>query len=337
MKTLRMLSGLGSSVLRIASALLVVLGAPLLLYWLWNPAGNAPAEALDFRENGIWIGHGWLGGNDWFTRYRVDPNYFRNPERIEALLEQLEENRIRFVYAHLCPSELRGGVAPYDPAQVERFLDAAGRHGIAVLPWIGGVLGESARPSDPVWRRNFIASVGEMLAQHPRLAGVELNIEPLPSGDRDFLTLLEELRPVLGNRILGIAAYPPPTRWHPFADLHWDRFYLAEVAKRSDQLAVMMYDTGIRFEKFYIYLLRQWGEELERATAGTGCRVLYGLPAYDDNQSGYHDPKVENLGNALTGVLAAPRAANVTGCAIYCEWEMTPDEWQLWRRHLAGN
>jgi len=61
------------------------------------------------------------------------------------------------------------------------------------------------------------------------------------------------------------------------------------------------------------------------------------LPAYDDNQSGYHDPTVENLGNALAGVLAAPRAANVAGVAIYSEWEMTPDEWQLWRRHLAGN
>lgn len=337
MKTPRKLSRLGGSLLRIASALLVVLGTPLLLYWLWNPAGNASQDALEFRENGIWIGHGWLGGNDWFTRYRIEINHFRNPERIEALLGKLEENRIRFVYAHLCPSELRGGVAPYDPEQVERFLDAAGRREIAVLPWIGGVLGESARPSDPLWRRNFIASVGELLAKHPRLAGIQLNIEPLPSGDRDFLTLLEELRPVLGERILGVAAYPPPTRWHPFPDLHWDSFYLAEVAKRSDQLAVMMYDTGIKFDKFYIDLLRQWATELGRATAGTGCRVLCGLPAYDDNQSGYHDPNVETLGNALTGVLAAPRAPNVTGVAIYSEWEMTPDEWQLWRRHLAGN
>ena len=32
-----------------------------------------------------------------------------------------------------------------------------------MIPWVGGVFGESARPSDDVWRGNFIGSIDELL------------------------------------------------------------------------------------------------------------------------------------------------------------------------------
>ena len=107
---------------------------------------------------------------------------------------------------------MNGKIAPYDSVQIERFLDIAAQYNIKVIPWIGGVFEESARPADETWRQNFVASVDELLKKHPRLAGIQINIEPWPSDNVRFLKLLDEMRPVTQGKILSVAAYPPPTR-----------------------------------------------------------------------------------------------------------------------------
>ena len=328
------LKKLRQSLLRIAVALSVLLGIPALLYWLWTPGIAEAAGKFDQGQNAVWLGHGWLGDDSWFERNSREPELFRTSGKITELMRHLQSQHIRFVYPHLCPAQFNGAIAPYDDAQMERFLDAAQEFGIEVIPWIGGVLGESARLENRRWRDGFAASVKELLEKHPRLAGVQVNIEPLPSGNSDFLLLLDELRPVLKGRILGVAAYPPPTRWHPHADVHWELPYLAEVAKRSDQMAVMMYDTAIKLEKFYIRLMTQWTRELQEMSTGGNCKLLLGVPAYEDAGSGYHHPEVENLTSALAGIQAAEPGGNYIGCAIYCEWEMTPEKWRIWNSHF---
>ncbi len=325
------LKKLGASLLRIAAALALVLGIPVVLYLCWSPGKLNVEGRFDWGRNAIWIGHGWLGDDPWFQRYGRNTADFRDEAKIDALLKNLQDNHIKYVYPHLCPAQPGGAIAASDPAQVERFLDAAEKYGIQVIPWIGGVLDESARINESEWRRSFVASVAQLLEKHPRLAGVQVNIEPLPSGNTDFLRLLDELRPALDGRILGVAAYPPPTHWHPFPNVHWELDYITEVAKRSDQMAVMMYDTAIKLEKFYISLMKKWTQELHVATAGTKCRLLLGLPAYEDAGVGYHHPSVEHLKAAIGGIQAASPEGNYIGCAIYCEWEMTPEKWAVWR------
>ena len=323
---------LGKSALRIAAALAVILGIPALGYLIWQPGNDAPLP--EFANNAIWIGHGWLGDDAWFARNGRDPAEFRSEAKIFELLRKLADHRIRTVYPHLCPARPDGRIAAYDDAQVERFLDLAEKHGIKVVPWIGGVLGESARPDDESWRKNFIASAEELLKKHPRLAGVQLNIEPLPSGDADLLRLLDELRPVLNGKTLSVAAYPPPTRWHRFPDLHWRLAYINRIARHCDQLAVMMYDTAIPVEKFYIELMTDWTRQLAGAVRSTGCELLLGIPAYEDAGVGYHHPRVENIGSALRGISASDRLDRIGGIAIYCEWEMNDAKWQRWRKFI---
>lgn len=322
---------IGKSLLRIAAALAVLLGIPALLYLLWSPGAAGASGKFDLCQNAVWLGHGWLGGDGWFARNSRTPSDFRSPEKIAELMRLLKSQHIRFVYLHLCPAQLDGSIAPWNDEQMERFLDAAAEDGIIVMPWVGGVLNESARIADPRWRQKFVSSIALLLDKHPRLGGVQINIEPLPSGDRNFLLLLEELRPILSGRILGVAAYPPPTRWHPFPGVHWELSYLSEVAKRSDQMAVMMYDTAIKLEKFYVKLMADWTRELQGALDGTGCKLLLGVPAYEDAGSGYHHPGVENLASALAGIQAAEPGGNYIGCAIYCEWTMSPEKWRIWQ------
>ena len=325
-----LLKKLGKSALRIIAALAMIFGAAALGYLFWQPGSAEPLPA--FRNNAIWIGHGWLGDDAWFVRNDRDPAEFRSEEKISDLFRKLADNRIRTVYPHLCPARPDGRIAAYDDAQVARFLDLAEKYGIKVIPWIGGVLGGSARPDDEHWRRNFIASVEKLLKKHPRLAGVQINIEPLPSGNTGFLMLLDELRPTMNGKTLSVAAYPPPTRWHRFSDVHWQVGYMHMVADRCDQFVVMMYDTAIPLEKFYTDLMISWTRSAAGATSMNDCELLLGIPAYEDAGVGYHHPRVENICSALRGISAAERNERIGGIAIYCEWEMNDAKWREWRR-----
>ena len=321
----------GVLILLLAGLLLIVVG-----YQLWSPGLDLRDGSHDRGNNGIWIQHGWLGHDEWFAANKRDVTKFRNVDRIAALADQLKQHNIRDVFPHLCPCDAKGNIAKWDDAQVGRFLD--GFDNFRVMPWIGGVLDRQARPDDPAWRAAFCASVRQLLEKHPRLAGVHVNIEPLPSGHAGFLKLLDELKTALpADKILSVAAYPPPTRWHPFPEVHWEEEYFRAVAQRADHLAVMMYDTAIRYRKIYQSLMSAWTREVIAWSASKP--VLLGVPAYDDADSGYHDPDIENLNNALRGIHAGLHSlreaasgtlpANYQGIAIYCEWEMAQEEWQM--------
>jgi hypothetical protein len=160
----------------------------------------------------------------------------------------------------------------------------------------------------------------------------------LRSGETNFLTLLDQLRIALPpGKILSIAAYPPPSRWHPFEDVHWNEQFFREIARRCDQLAVMMYDTSLRRPRLYQHVMAGWTREI--IDWSEGRQTLLGLPVYHDAGVGYHDPNAENLTNALLGVHRGlfertSGSTNYQGVAIYCEWEMDDSEWRHFREHF---
>ena len=69
--------------------------------------------------------------------------------------------------------------------------------------------------------------------------------------------------------------------------------YIKRLTNHCDQLAVMMYDTAIPLEKFYIKLMTDWTNQLTTATRSSTCELLLGIPAYEDSGVGYHHPQVE--------------------------------------------
>jgi hypothetical protein len=316
--------------------LFAVAGVLGLTYLAWSPGKRVRDGRHDFRTNGIWIQHGWLGDDSWFHRNRKDETLFRSDQRIQQLADLLARHGVKYVFPHVCPCNPTGEIAPVDPIQAERFLDHFG--GFMVIPWIGGVLGRHCSPESRQWRTNFVFSASSLLQRHPRLAGVHINIEPMPNGNSHFLVLLDELRGAIPRgKILSVAAYPPPTRWHPFPDVHWEESYFREVAQRVDQLVPMMYDTAIPLSKVYRHLMATWIHDVLN-WAGN-AQVLLGVPAYDDAGVFYHYPRVENLHNALSGIHAGlsnykTLPGNYAGIAIYCEWEMDGEEWASFRREF---
>jgi hypothetical protein len=326
------------SVRRIAICMASLVALVALAWLLWRPGLDVRDGSHDRGSNAVWIAHGWMGADDWFIRNQKTNQYqqYRDQKSIRELAEKLRRHRVTDVFPHLCPCEPDGELAARDPLQVEKFLDEM--KGFRVLPWVGGPNGSGAQLKNPRWRIRFVKNVRVLLTKHPRLAGVHLNIEPLLSGDRDFLLLLSELRSTLPpGKILSVAAYPPPTRWHPFPDLHWEESYFREVARNCDQLAVMMYDVGQKIPKAYQKLMADWTGEVLKWSEGKP--VLLGVPTYEDATVEYHYPEVENLTNALHGIHrglsreALP--AHYQGVAIYSDWETTSAEWGYFREHFV--
>lgn len=304
---------------------------------MWRPGLDLKDGRHDRGKNGIWLSHGWLGADGWFIRNGKTNEFgkYRTPTNITVLADKLHRHHITDVFPHLCPAEIDGRLPQIDDAQAERFLDAFA--GFRVMPWIGGPNGGNVRLQNAKWRHAFTAQVQAVFVNHPRFAGVHINIEPLLTGDTNFLTLLEELREALPNgKLISVAAYPPPTHWHPHSDVHWEKSYFREVARRCDQLAVMMYDAGQRMPKSYQRLMADWTREV--LSWSEGKSLLLGVPTYDDPGVDYHHSDVENLANALSGVhrglFGQPLPTNYQGIAIYCEWETSDEEWQYFREHF---
>ena len=305
-------------------------------YAAWQPGLDVRDGRHDLGKNGIWLSHGWLGANSWFIENgrTNELGKFRDPENIYKLAELLKQHHIKDVFPHLCPSDPYGKLPEMDEVQVERFLAAFAD--FRVMPWVGAPVGPSARIANAKWRAGFIGSITNLLAAHPGFAGVQINIEPLTSGDKDFLVLLEQIHAALPKgKLLSVAAYPPPTRWQPYPEVHWDENYFREVAQRCDQMAVMMYDTGLRVPKIYEHVMAKWTSET--LLWSEGKPVLLGAPTYDDAGVEYHNPKVENLRTALLGIhkgLGTSLASNYQGVALYCEWETDADEWSFFESHF---
>jgi hypothetical protein len=324
-------------VLMLASAVLLAVAA--LGYAVWTPGLDVTDGRHDRGRNGIWIQHGWLGSDEWFRREHKRDRMadFRDPVKIRRLANLLREQHITDVFAHVSPADSDGDLPGVDHAQVERFLDAFA--GFQVMPWTGGVQEKTCRIRDAKWRRRFVQSVVSLLVRHPRFAGVHINIEPCGSGSEHFLKLLDGLRQALPDRwLLSVAAYPPPFWWQPFPEVHWDETYFREVARRADQLAVMMYDTALPWPRPYQQVMRRWTREVIAST--DHASILLGVPTYGDAGVGYHSPKVENLANALLGIHAGLDAYSTLperyqGVAIYCEWETGEAEWRYWREHFV--
>ena len=286
------------------------------------------------------MAHGWLAADKWFTQNTKSNQLtvYRDPKIIQEAAARLRTNHIRDVFPHLCPTDMKGNLPATDPQQIERFLD--GFDGFRVMPWVGGPNGTDARIDNQQWRSNFVESIANLIVSHPRLSGIQINIEPLASGDTNFLALLDTLRTRLPHgKIISIAAYPPPTLFQPGSDVHWNHDYFSSVARRSDQMAVMMYDTALHKSKLYQNLMADWTDEVLDWSSNTP--VLLGVPTYNDQGVDYHDPRTENLRNALLGIhrglARQPLAKNYQGVAIYCDWTTQSNDWEYFENHFLRN
>lgn len=172
--------------------------------------------------------------------------------------------------------------------------------------------------------------------------GVQLDLEPVASGDIAFLALLENIkRDQPAGKLLSVAG----SMFEPTAEilarvqprpsggakpLYWSRDYYREVLRRTDSIVMMNYDTGIQspieYRHWTVYQLK----ELLAIQRTVGRKLIQlGIPAYKHGRRGLYNAQAESALVALDAaseVLGSHCPAPM-GITPYHESEMNQAHW----------
>ncbi|MGW2719485.1 hypothetical protein [Streptomyces sp. NPDC001492] len=299
-----------------------------------NYTGDPGKGTYTRNRDAIWLGHAWVDGR------RTDAD-------VTALADRLKTTGIRDLYVHAGPLEHNGTLPKSAYNKATWFIKTL--HGRAprlrVQAWLGDVLATEGptgmRLERPATRAAVVASTREILAAG--FDGVHFDLEPLHSGDRDYLTLLDSLRSVTRahHALLSVAAHQidPLPGFHAFWGTvaghpkWWSQRFFGQVARRVDQIAVMSYDTMQPLQSLYGgYVAEQTSLALEVTPPSTD--LLMGLPFYHENRFG-HWNHAETVPAAVRGVRLGLSRTDADrarfGVALYVDFAATEADWRAYR------
>ncbi|GAB2443271.1 hypothetical protein [Streptomyces incanus] len=310
---------------------LLTAGTVLRVNFTGDPADGTYTRGRD----AIWLGHAWVDGR-------------KKDADITALARQLDGTGIRDLYVHSGPLEHDGSLPKSAYPQARWLIDSVHREipGVRVQAWLGDILApehpEALHLERAESRAAVLRSTREIL--DTGYDGVHFDLEPLHSGDGDYLTLLDALHEETGSRAvpLSVAAHQidPLPGFHSFWGAvtghpkWWSQEFFGQVASRVDQIAVMSYDTMQPLEGTYGgYVAQQTALALEATPPGTD--LLMGLPFFKENRFG-HWAHAETVPAAVRGVRLGLSRADADrpdfGVALYVDFAATDADWAAYRK-----
>jgi hypothetical protein len=299
-----------------------------------NYAGAVQDGTRTRGQDAIWLGHGWVDGR-------------KKDADLQAFAQRIRGTGIRDLYVHAGPLEHDGTLPASRYPRARWLVDAVHRTvpGLRVHAWLGDELAtespDGLRLERAATRAAVVRSAGQVL--DAGFDGVHFDLEPLHSGDRHYLSLLDGLRSLTRARkaMLSVAAHQidPLPAMHAVAGAltghpkWWSQAYFAQVAERVDQIAVMSYDTGLPLASLYGgYVAQQTTLALEVTPRSTV--LLMGLPFYHDNKLG-HREKAETVAAAVRGVRLGlgdtDRTRRAFGVALYVDFAAEESDWAAYR------
>ncbi|MGW3315321.1 hypothetical protein [Streptomyces fungicidicus] len=309
---------------------LLAAGTALRVNYMGDPADGTYTRDRD----AMWLGHAWVDGR-------------KKDADVTALARRLEDTGIRDLYVHSGPLEHDGTLPESAYPRARWLIDAVHRElpGVRVQAFLGDVLAtegpDGMRLTRAATRAAVVRSAGQVL--DAGYDGVHLDLEPLHSGDRDYLSLLDDLRALTRaeDARLSVAAHQidPLPALHSVAGLFadhpkwWSQEFFGQVARRVDQIALMSYDTAQPLEGTYGgYVAQQTSLALEVTPPTT--HLLMGLPFYYESNPS-HWGHAETVAAAVRGVrLGLSRTdadRELFGVAPYIDFAATETNWEEYR------
>jgi hypothetical protein len=322
---------------RTALALVLLLVLPTLgaeIALRVNYTGD-PVDGTHTRnQDAIWLGHAWVDGR-------------KSDADVAALARRLKGTGIRDLYVHSGPLEHDGTLPASDYPRATWLIASVHRAlpGVRVQAWLGDKLAtespDGLRLRNAQTRTAIVASARRILAAG--FEGAHFDLEPLHSGDPDYLDLLDRLHDVTRahHAQLSVAAHQidPLPAFHSFWGTltnhpkWWSQAYFGQVARRVDQIAVMSYDTMQPLQSLYGgYVAQQTSLALEVTPDSTD--LLMGLPFYHENRFG-HVGAAETVPAAVRGVRLGLSRTDADrahfGVALYVDFAATEADWTAYR------
>ncbi|WP_405784000.1 glycoside hydrolase family 18 protein [Streptomyces sp. NBC_00859] len=320
------------------------LGAAVLLVVPVLAAGIAlrANDAGDYRDgtrtrgrDAIWLGHAWVDGR-------------KKDADVDALAARLRGTGLRDLYVHAGPLEHDGTLPPGRYAKAKWLIAAVHRKipGVRVQAWLGDKLATESPDGLDLTRaasRSAIVDSARGVID-AGFEGTHFDLEPLHSGDRDYLALLDDLRELTRDRgvLLSVASHQidPLPAAHAVAGAlsghpkYWSQRFFGEVARRVDQIAVMSYDTALPLPSLYGGAVAEQ-TELALEVTPESTDLLMGLPFYHETKPG-HIASAETVAAAVRGVRLGlgrqDRDREKFGVALYVDFAATEGDWTAYRK-----
>ncbi|MGV9778433.1 hypothetical protein [Streptosporangium sp. NPDC003464] len=319
----------GLRFLTVVAALLLVLpgvaAATLTLQFTGTPASWAKSTGHD----ALWLGHMWVDGR-------------KGAADVKKLAVRLRKTGVKDVYVHAGPFGSDGSLPGDRHPAAKDFLKwwRAELPKVRVSAWLGQKVDGVLDLDDPASRQRVLDGVRHVMELG--FDGVHYNFEPIGSGDTDFLDLLTRTRPIVGDGLLStstpqIEPFPltrPAVRAVIGHDKYWSPDYFREVAARTDQVAVMTYDSFLPSELLYGgHVVRQGTLALDLVPPEK--TLLLGAPAYHDHGVSWSDA-AESVATAAEGARLAltshGRGRERFGLALYVDFAATEEDWSEYER-----
>ena len=296
-----------------------VIAATTFDYWTYPLLSGSPAQKFAKGSDGIWIRYTWYFGE-------VQDAHMRSHAR------QLQDNGFKYFFFHVRSAGKSGGL-------IHDYMDRAKKLNEVVqeaapklerIAWIyvGNEAGAGSVDLAAPGTKEALVATAKRLLNEGGFEGIQWDYEICPDGDRDFIELLKMTREALApGTFVGVCS-PTNYGW-PLAGFGWSAGYFRQVAGLCDQIAMMIYDTGMVHPRMYASHVRRQAVTLRDALSGMDTRVLFGLASYGPGFRS-HNPRAENL---RIGIHATRRTLediafpNFEGISIFADYTMDDDEW----------
>lgn len=314
----------------------IFLIAVLIFVWVFIVGIKADKTGKFYNKNAnaVWIAHEWA-------------DTVSSEAKVSELIGKLTKHGIGTLYLHVGPLGEDGTIDPSLYKETVNFVENVKRVNpdMKILAWMGQLRNKINLSSSGV--RHNILNMCLIFTGMAGMDGVHFDVEPVWDGDTDFIELLKETGEMFnkqGNgKILSVAMsefIPKTFVW--IAGGIWDlvnyntEVNYTNVGLYADQIVDMVYDTGMQKDWSYEWLMKEqviWLTDLFD-DFDRKVDLLIGIPAYNKGGEAFN-PEVENVKNGLIGILNGLndiRASheNFTGVAIYPEWEIDQNEWDIY-------
>jgi hypothetical protein len=297
-------------------------------------SGGIDPQAHTRNRDAVWLGHAWVDGR-------------HDETDLAVLASRIDGSGISDVYVHAGPLDNEGVLSPDSHPRAGWLLEELAEQlpEVRTQAWLGNMLATSEKEGlrlDAATRTAVARSAGQ--AMDLGFDGVHINIETVPSGDRDYLALLDEVGAVVRGRggVFSVSAQ----HIDPLPGLHdvasrvpgaatakwWAQSYFREVAERADQIAVMSYDAPTPAESLYGgYVAQQ--TELALQVTPPETDLLMGLPFYHERDLLH---RAETVSSAVRGVRLGlsreDRDRERFGVALYVDYGAVPEDWRSYQQ-----
>jgi hypothetical protein len=161
---------------------------------------------------------------------------------------------------------------------------------------------------------NFFNSDELQINKEKIFDGFQLDIEPVNGGNAELLKLLSEVKNILPeNQALSIVISQIGTEnGSCVCSDDYIKDSVASILRPGDEIALMAYNLGLNLDDYKNYIADQAYNLIKSLSPKKIDSAIY-IPLYpEDNKNTYHSSNIENIENALSGLLLIPKLEEVT-------------------------